>query len=158
MLRPPYHRVTNGLYVNICLHDYLRAIANVPATDSSWTLDPRVEVKKIFDKHGTPRGVGNQVSCEFNLLYRFHSAISDRDAKWTGKFYQSLFSGEASGVHTCEDPSAKLFRGIVKYEQSISPEPSERTFAGLKRGKDGRFNDSDLVQILKESIEDPAGA
>lgn len=158
-LATSYPRVTNGLYVNVSLHDYLRAIANVPATDSTWTLDPRVEVKKIFDKRGTPRGIGNHVSCEFNLLYRFHSAISDRDAKWTEEFYHSLFAGEGSSTDTNkrEDPSAKFFRGIMKYEKSIPANPAERTFSGLQRGKDGKFNDEDLVKILKESIEDPAG-
>lgn len=50
-----------------------------------------------------------------------------------------------------------LLEGIVKFEQSIDPEPSKRTFGGLSRTKDGTFDDAELVKILKESIEDPAG-
>jgi len=141
----------SGLRTNS--HSYLRAIANVPATDSSWTLDPRVEITKIFDKQGTPRGVGNQVSCEFNLLYRFHSAVSNRDSKWTKEFFAGMFPGE--------DPLSlslpKLLQGIGKFEREIPDDPSIRTFGGLKRNDKGVFNDDELVQILKESIEDPGG-
>lgn len=112
-----------------------------------------MNIEKAFDKGGVPRGVGNQVSCEFNLLYRFHSAISNRDAKWTKDLYAQIFPGE--------DPfnisMPRLLQGLVKFEQEIPQDPSQRTFAGLVRQQDGTFNDEDLVQILKESIEDPAG-
>ncbi|KAI5804623.1 heme peroxidase [Peziza echinospora] len=145
--------VVNGLYVNISLHDYLRAIANVPATDSSWTLDPRVAIKKVFSKEGVPTGIGNQVSCEFNLLYRFHSAISDRDTKWTKEFYKTLFPGQ--DPHNISMPV--LFKGLTDFEKSIPSDPSVREFAGLKRQANGTFNDDELVKILKESIEDCAG-
>jgi len=145
--------VTNGLYVNVSLHDYLRGIAGVPTTDSNWTLDPRVSIEKIFSKEGVPLGVGNQVSCEFNLLYRFHSAISDRDTKWTEDFYRTLFPGkDIKNLSVGE-----LFGGVTQFEQSIPSDPCVRTFAGLKRGPDGKFNDDDLVKILADSIEDPAG-
>ncbi|KAI5850166.1 heme peroxidase [Morchella snyderi] len=146
--------VTNGLYVNISLHDYLRGIANVNSTESTWTLDPRVEIDKAFDKEEVPRGVGNHVSCEFNLLYRFHSAISDRDAKWTLDFYHQILG-------TKEDPKLtslpKMLEALVKFEVSIPKDPSTRVFGGLARGPDGTFSDDELVKILKESIEDPAG-
>lgn len=134
-------------------HSYLRAIANVPSTESNWTLDPRMNIEKAFDKGGVPRGVGNQVSCEFNLLYRFHSAISNRDAEWTKDFYAKIFPNEDPlkiSIH-------RLLQGITEFERGITEDPSERTFAGLVRQKDGAFKDEDLVRILKESIEDPAG-
>jgi len=105
---------------------------------------------------GTPRGVGNQVSCEFNLLYRFHSGVSKRDDAWTKAFFGKIFPGQ--------DPATigvpQLLQGLKVFENSIPKEPEKRTFGGLKRtGADGTgaFNDDDLVQILKESIEDPAG-
>lgn len=112
-----------------------------------------MNIEKAFDKGGVPRGVGNQVSCEFNLLYRFHSAISNRDAEWTKGFFAEIFPGE--------DPLnislPRMLQGIAKFEQGIPEDPSERTFAGLVRQQDGTFNDEDLVRILKEGIEDPAG-
>ena len=94
------------------------------------------------------------VSVEFNLLYRFHSAISQRDDKWTGEFFKGIFGDK--------DPQEidfmEFYRGVLKYEASIPKEPSERVFGGLTRNPHtGAFNDADLVKILKESIEDPAG-
>jgi hypothetical protein len=86
-----------------------------------------VEIGKQFLDDGTPRGIGNQVSVEFNLLYRFHSAISE------------------------------LFQGLVEFEKTLPKDPSKREFGGIERGPDGKFKDEDLVKIMKESIEDPAG-
>lgn len=57
------------------------------AKDTPWTLDPRIEIPGD-DKTGVQRGIGNQVSVEFNLLYRFHSAISTRDREWSENFFK----------------------------------------------------------------------
>ena len=60
--------ITCGLYINITLMDYLRTIVNLNRSNTTWTLDPRTEMGKVFGQDGTPRGVGNQVSAEFNLV------------------------------------------------------------------------------------------
>ncbi|KAB8078973.1 heme peroxidase [Aspergillus leporis] len=145
--------VTNGLYINISLHDYIRGLANVHHSSSDWTLDPRVTINKIFDPEGVPRGIGNQVSVEFNLLYRFHSIISRRDEKWTNEFFASIFGDKKVDQLT---PQA-FIQGLYRFEQSIPEDPGAREFGGLKRGDNGKFNDADLVQLMKESMEDPAG-
>lgn len=149
------HRVVGALYINISLHDYIRGITNVHHSTSTWTLDPRIEVTATANTPAVERGVGNMVSAEFNLLYRFHSAISQRDDKWTGDFFRSIY-----GDKDPREISLQEFgEGVKKYEASIPKEPSERCFGGLARDpKTGVFNDADLVKILKESIEDPAGA
>ncbi|KAB8342814.1 hypothetical protein FH972_022412 [Carpinus fangiana] len=147
--------IVGGMYINICLHDYLRAITNTHHSDSSWTLDPRVDIDKHFDGEGVPRGIGNQVSVEFNLLYRFHSCISKRDEKWTNDFFCELLPGRTPDTLDQVTPE-ELMISLQIYSKKL-PEPSQREFGGLKRGKDGRFNDEDLVKVLKESIEDPAG-
>jgi len=103
----------------------------------------------VFDKDGTPRGIGSQVSVEFNLLYRFHSAVSKRDEKWTEDFFRQLFP--------VTDPKKvalpQLLGGLAIFEKSTSDTPvHERCFGGLKRQADGSFRDEDLVKILKESI------
>jgi hypothetical protein len=144
-----------GLYINICLHDYLRAITNTHHSNSTWTLDPRVEIGKHFLDDGTPRGIGNQVSVEFNLLYRFHSAISKRDEQWLNTFLGSLFP-DSKGDLSKLSPQ-ELFTGLTEYEKSLPTDPSQRTFDSLKRGPDGKFKDEDLVRIMQASIEDPAG-
>ena len=108
---------------------------------------------KVYMEDGVPRGIGNQVSAEFNLLYRWHSAISDRDDKWTQEFYRELFPGkEPSAVGLSE-----LMMGLGHWEQGLDSDPLKRPFAKLKRQANGSYRDEDVVKILTESIEDPAG-
>lgn len=142
------------MYVNISLHDYIRGITNVHHSTSSWTLDPRIEVAGTANTPAVERGVGNMVSAEFNLLYRFHSAISQRDDQWTAQFFKSIFGDK----NPQEIGLMEFAQGVLKWEAGIPKEPSERVFGGLARNPEtGTFNDADLVKILKESIEDPAG-
>ncbi|KAI9759515.1 MAG: hypothetical protein M4579_002274 [Chaenotheca gracillima] len=145
--------VVCGLYINITLLDYLRTIVNLNRSNTTWTLDPRVEMGKVFGQDGTPRGIGNQVSAEFNLVYRWHSAISERDDKWTQALYKELFGKESHEVSMQE-----LLMGLNKWEKSLPADPFERPFGKLKRGSDGKFNDDELVEIMTSSIEDTAGA
>lgn len=147
--------VVNGLYVNISLHDYLRGLTNTHHSASDWTLDPRVEVARMFDPEGVPRGIGNQVSAEFNLLYRFHSVISRRDEKWTNEFLQSLFPDISKPLDQLNPQ--EFIQGLLRFEQSIPQDPGHREFGGLKRDAEGKFNDAEMVNVMKESMEDPAG-
>ena len=142
------------MYINISLHDYIRGITNIHHSNSTWTLDPRIEVAGTDASPAVERGVGNMVSAEFNLLYRFHPAISDRDDKWTSDFFRGIYGDkepETIGLR-------EFYEGVAKYEAGIPKEPSERTFGGLTRNpKTGVFDDAGLVKILRESMEDPAG-
>ncbi|GME60286.1 putative prostaglandin g h synthase 2 cyclooxygenase pgh2 cox2 [Neofusicoccum parvum] len=147
--------VVGGLYVNISLHDYLRGLTNSHHSATDWTLDPRIAASRLFDPDGVPRGMGNQVSAEFNLLYRFHSIISRRDEKWLNEFLATLFPGSNKALD--ELTPAEFVRGLAAFEASIPKDPSKREFGGLKRGADGRFADADLVRTMTESMEDPAG-
>lgn len=146
--------VTCGLYINCILRDYVRTILNLNRTDSAWDLDPRVSAGDNQFGGDNSRSIGNQVSAEFNLVYRWHSAVSERDDKWTQGEYKRLFPGK--------DPSQvgseELIRTLGKMAASLSTNPQERPFANLKRGADGRLSDGDLFEILADSIEDVAGA
>ncbi|KAI9681280.1 MAG: hypothetical protein M1817_002563 [Caeruleum heppii] len=145
--------ITCGLYINIILLDYVRTIINLNRTDSAWNLDPRADAS-VFGKRGTPEGIGNQVSAEFNLVYRWHSCISNRDDKWTRDLYKELFPGQDPEKVSQREFLARL----EKMEQDIPKDPSKRPLAHLSRGPNGSFDDDELVKILAESIEDPAGA
>jgi Animal haem peroxidase len=115
-----------------------------------------VAVDKFFDSDGVPRGIGNQVTAEFNLLYRFHSVISRRDEGWLNKFFkEEVFPNSTKTVDQLTPQEFLL--GLLAFEKKIPEDPSQRTFGGLQRGKDGRFNDAEMVKIMKESMEDPAG-
>lgn len=149
--------VVGGMYMEITIHDYIRAITNSHAAKGDWTLDPRAQgPSKQFDPEGTPRGVGNQVSVEFNLLYRFHSCISKKDERWINDFFLQLFPGRKP--EDLQDVSwVELGQALLAFEQQIPKDPSQRTFSGLERQANGKFKDSDLVQILKEAMNDPCG-
>ncbi|KKK18193.1 hypothetical protein AOCH_005304 [Aspergillus ochraceoroseus] len=142
--------ITCGLYINVTLYDYLRTIVNLNRSNSTWCLDPRAQMQ---GQETTPSGLGNQCSVEFNLAYRWHSAISYNDEKWTEKMYEELIGkpGEDISMH-------ELLMGLGKYEASIPKDPSKRTFSGLKRQEDGTFKDEDLVKILADAVEDVAGS
>ncbi|PYI33000.1 peroxidase [Aspergillus indologenus CBS 114.80] len=142
--------VTCGLFINITLYDYLRTIVNLNRSNSTWCLDPRAQME---GSKTTPSGLGNQCSIEFNLAYRWHSAISAGDEKWTEQVYEELMGKPAEEVTLHE-----LLMGLKKYEDTIPKDPSQRTFAGLKRQEDGTFKDEELVHILKTAIEDVASS
>jgi hypothetical protein len=144
--------ITCGLYINITLYDYLRTIVNLNRSNTTWTLDPRHDKQKSFGHDGTPKGIGNQVSAEFNLAYRWHSCISEKDEKWTEDIYMELFGKQADEMSLHE-----LLAGLSKWEQELPDDPSKRPFAHLQRGADGKYNDDDLVKIMQSGIEDVAG-
>ncbi|OJJ00294.1 hypothetical protein ASPVEDRAFT_27035 [Aspergillus versicolor CBS 583.65] len=141
--------VTCGLFINITLYDYLRTIVNLNRVNSTWCLDPRAQM----EGGATPAGLGNQCSVEFNLAYRWHSAISANDEKWTEQVYEELIGKPGHEVSTQE-----LLMGLGKYGMSLPKDPSQRTFAHLKRQEDGTFKDDELVHILTTAIEDVAGS
>jgi Animal haem peroxidase len=143
--------ITCGLYMNLTLHDYLRTIVNLNRSNSTWTLDPRDGMAKVSDNEGT-RGIGNQVSAEFNLVYRWYSCTSLRDEEWTEELYKERFGKPAAEV-----PMHDLLAGPSKWDESLDKDPMKRPFAKLRRGPDGNYNDNDLVRILADSIEDCAG-
>jgi linoleate 10R-lipoxygenase len=46
-----------------------------------------------IDHEVSPRGEGNVVSIEFNLLYRWHSAVSEPDVELTEKLFAESMKG-----------------------------------------------------------------
>ncbi|KAG9780764.1 heme peroxidase, partial [Aureobasidium melanogenum] len=148
--------ITCGLYVNIILIDYVRTILNLNRADTTWTLDPRKNFADIFTEAGVPSGIGNQVSVEFNLVYRWHSAISVKDEKWTNELYQALFPGQDVNKVT----EADLLNALRKWLSKVDPDPSKWELGGgkYKRTERGTFRDEDLINILSDATEDVACA
>ncbi|KAJ8071100.1 hypothetical protein OCU04_001441 [Sclerotinia nivalis] len=146
--------VTCGLYVNIILKDYVRTILNLNRTTSKWDLDPRVEETKNLLSNPAAEGVGNQVSAEFNLIYRWHSAISQRDEEWTNAEYARLFPNKNPADVTLPE----LLRGLHTMEAELPSDPSQRFFGNLNRLPDGSYDEESLVSIFQSSVEDLSGA
>lgn len=142
--------VTCGLYVNIILIDYVRTILNLNRTDKNWQLNPR----EVFPG-GPPLGAGNQVSAEFNLVYRWHAAVSDRDDKWTQDLFSTLFQGRTPD----QVPQREFLITLGAMEKELhTMDPVERPFAKLTRQPDGTYKDEDLAEILVSSVDDCANA
>ncbi|UKZ76518.1 hypothetical protein TrVFT333_004224 [Trichoderma virens FT-333] len=146
--------VTSGLYINITLVDYVRNIINLNRVDTEWTLDPRQEAGiDVGTKKGSDRGVGNCVSAEFNLCYRWHSCISEMDDEWIHAFYDDLL-GENYGTMDMRT----LMIAIRKFAMGMPKDPADCVFGGFTRGPDGRFDDDDLVNCIATAIEQPGGS
>ena len=143
--------VTCGLYVNCILKDYVRTILNLNRTHSDWDLDPRTATFTGADANGAP---GNQVSAEFNLVYRWHACVSEKDDKWTQEEYARLFPGKTPS----EVSMTQFLTGLGMWEAGLSCDPQQRKFANVQRHPDGNLDDNALVKILVEGIEDVAGA
>jgi hypothetical protein len=146
--------ITCGLYVNIILRDYVRVILNLNRTDTTWNLDPREQFFSAFDSEGIPKGVGNQVSMEFNLIYRWHATISNTNEAWVNDFMKKLWPDQEPSELT----QTQLFEGFKRWGHSLDSDPGKWTFAGLTRNAAGGFDDAGLVSILASTTEDVAGA
>lgn len=153
--------IVGGLYISISLGDYLRAIQGVHEKDTTWTFDPRMYIEKTAQGEAVPRGMGNQVSAEFNLLYRFHPAVSKKDGEWTEDFIVKEAIkrlGKSEGFKAEDLTPREMWAMLSSFAQEKrNIEPCKRNLEDLERGTDGRFPDEGLADILKTSIDDTAG-
>lgn len=115
--------ITCGLYAQVAIHDYLRCLMMMHAKDTSWTLDPRAEYDGLLDRGSLKRGEGNMVSVEFNLLYRFHSAISVRDAGWSEELLRLWVSSAIDDDATDEEIAAGKKMTRAMFEKGDIPVP-----------------------------------
>ena len=143
--------ITCGLYVNCILKDYVRTILDLNRTNSDWDLDPRTAKLTGPTAAGAP---GNQVSAEFNLVYRWHACVSEKDDKWTQEEYQRLFPGKNPSDITMP----QFLTTLGMWEAGLSNDPQKRQFANFERSVDGSLDDDALVATLADGIEDVAGA
>ncbi|KAJ6551508.1 heme peroxidase [Mycena capillaripes] len=144
--------VNCGYFMQIILGDYVGAILGLVRDGSSWRLDPLSQSREPTHDL-TPRGEGNVVSVEFNLLYRWHATLSEKDTEWTENLFKKLFEGQDFSSISVQD-----FKEVAHKKMIPDPDPKKWTFDNLERGPDGRFKDSDLAKILQDSTSWRAGA
>ncbi|KAG6826258.1 hypothetical protein H0H92_000522, partial [Tricholoma furcatifolium] len=150
-----FHRtrlINCGFFMNIILGDYVGAILGLVTDGSSWRLEPLMDMR-ASDHSVSPRGEGNVVSAEFNLLYRWHATLSEQDAAWTEKEFKGFFGDKDLGKVTIQDFIQTAHRALIP-----EPDVRKRTFAGLQRQPNGRFKDDDLAQIIQDATEWRAAA
>ena len=127
---------------------------NTPRANSEWSLDLGAEIKQAGSR--VERGTGNVVSVEFAVLYHWHAALSAADAKWM----EDLLKKNLPELDSIDDVTPEMFKKVLmteghKLKDSL---PREWTFGGIKRQSDGKFDDVDLAEIIKDCIESPAHA
>ncbi|KAK6537517.1 hypothetical protein TWF694_011700 [Orbilia ellipsospora] len=105
--------ITCGLYINISIHDYLRALMGLHQWNTTFTLDPRLEVDKKDGKEGLARGIGNQVSVEFNMLYRFHCAIGSGDEGWMNTLIRKTYGQKLVELGEAKDAQGNLIKDVA---------------------------------------------
>jgi hypothetical protein len=162
--------ITCGMYIQISVHDYLRALMGFHQFNTNFTLDPRAD----FDQKKTSRGIGNQVTVEFNLLYRFHCAISLKDEQYTEEYMRKAF-----GFRDPRNTSLPEFLAVMaaskqkaaedKKKGKKDPEPWEVTF-GIPdtpetKPEDSKvfkrdpitnlFNDDQMLNALTTAMDEP---
>ncbi|KZV68980.1 heme peroxidase [Peniophora sp. CONT] len=146
--------VNCGFFMQIILGDYVAAILGLVRDGITWRLDPRIAIHEA-DGVVSATGRGNVCSIEFNLLYRWHTTLSQEDTAWTKDKLTDLLDGKdlaSMTVMDLEGVSATLSR------ETSGVSPKEWTFGGLKRNKDGKFADADLAHILHGATAASAAA
>ncbi|CAO3588371.1 unnamed protein product [Absidia cylindrospora] len=66
--------INNACFRNIIIHEYLRSIFGSDQ-DSDFVFDP-------LQQPLSPPIYGNEVSIEFNVIYRWHAALGKQDEEW----------------------------------------------------------------------------
>ncbi|KAG8827835.1 hypothetical protein FRC18_009804 [Serendipita sp. 400] len=140
-------------FAGIVFSDYLAAILGLSRDANPWSMDPFSEIRNE-DHTLVERGAGNANSVEFNLLYRWHATLSEPDVTWLEGIFKSSFKGKPADRITVDD-----FKDVTETLKSYSAKDIKTwTFAGLKRGPDGKFSDDDIARICMEATAHPAGA
>ncbi|KAJ3785898.1 heme peroxidase [Lentinula aff. detonsa] len=154
-----FHRsrlVNCGFFMKVILGDYVGAILGLARDGSSWRLDPLMEMRRLSHEFA-PRGEGNVVSIEFNLLYRWHATLSRQDKQWTEKMFHDTLQQDGLNVQFSQLQPSQFFMAAGK---ALGQNKDVRTwtFDGLKRDTNGRFRDADIAKILQDSTSYRAGA
>lgn len=148
--------INAGAFMQIIVMDYIRVILHMNESESLWNLNPTSEFKAMLGGM-TERGTGNAVSVEFNLLYRWHSSVSDKEDKWLQGLFESVLPGKSFDEYTPED-FGKAVQELKKFQQHPD-KPETWEIPGLKRDPaTGKFSDAALTSILADATEDVAGA
>ncbi|KAK7062576.1 hypothetical protein VNI00_000064 [Paramarasmius palmivorus] len=144
--------VNSAYFVQIILGDYVGTILGLARDGRDWRLDPLMEMRQLNHEFA-PRGEGNVVSVEFNLMYRWHATLSRKDSEWTEDVFHQYLGKDTDLSQVTPEEFHKAARSALKQTGSVK----DWTFHGLKR-VNGRFKDEDLAKVLLDATEWRAGA
>ncbi|KZP00813.1 heme peroxidase [Calocera viscosa TUFC12733] len=144
--------VNCGFFARVVLYDYVGGILGLTRDGSSFRLNLDEAIRQ-GDHDIAPVGQGNQLSCEFNILYRWHASTSAPDEQWL----DAAFSGMVPGKPFNEVTVDEFTKAAAQFMRPNDPDPKKWEFGGLKRDPVTlRFDDAQLAQIIKNATEAPA--
>ncbi|KAG8952208.1 hypothetical protein FRC04_004915 [Tulasnella sp. 424] len=126
-------------FTNVILSDYIGAILNLTKEGNTWSLNPLERIRE-FDHELIPRGEGNSVSVEFNLLYRWHATISEPDEKWTEDLFRKMFPDKPIHSLTVADFKARVAElrfGPSAAATTANPTPQAQEISNSAHGTTG---------------------
>ncbi|TFK58570.1 heme peroxidase, partial [Pluteus cervinus] len=141
--------VNCGHFMSLIMGDYVAGFLGL-SEGNAWNL-PAFDPITLSGEVAVERGRGNHCSVEFNVLYRWHATTSNADEKWTEDKFKEF--GKAWDQITMND-FIQVFGGEIR--GALATSPKDRTFGGLQRGPDGKFDDDELANILHNATENPA--
>jgi linoleate 10R-lipoxygenase len=118
--------VNSGYFAKIVLHDYVGGILGLTRDCSPWRLN-LTQAMRQGDHEIAPTGHGGAVSCEFNLLYRWHSTTSEPDAAWIGEVFKRIANGKDVKALKVEDFAKAAMTNMGRTPK----DPRQWTFGGL---------------------------
>ncbi|KAI8066365.1 heme peroxidase [Gongronella butleri] len=156
--------VNNACFINVVVHDYVRTVIGT-SQDSDFVLDPLMT-------SSTPI-YGNQVSIEFNIVYRWHAALGKQDSKWLADVMEKLskelaYDASIALVNQQNATDAtgtdqSIFENLLPAYNKHFTEASDKELAkglpllGAHRNTEtGEFADQDLYKILRDAHEQVA--
>ena len=118
--------VNCGHFMALIFGDYVAGFLGLGRDGVTWSMNPFDPIHKE-DGDLVPRGTGNHVSVEFNVLYRWHATTAQEDIKWTEDEFGKIFRGKALDTLDLND-----FKEAARelFVSTHEPEPRKRTFSG----------------------------
>ncbi|KDQ11181.1 hypothetical protein BOTBODRAFT_114735 [Botryobasidium botryosum FD-172 SS1] len=146
--------VNCGHFVAMIMNDYVSGFLGL-SEGNAWSMNAFDPIK-FRNGQTVERGKGNHCSVEFNVLYRWHATTSEADEEYTKTLFSNAdaFKGKSMETMDLKDFKSLLSKGL---ERVSALKAHEFTFGGLTRGADGKFASDDIVKILQDATESPAG-
>ncbi|CAO3606971.1 unnamed protein product [Cunninghamella blakesleeana] len=161
--------VNNACFINVVIHDYIRTILGT-TQDSDFILNPLA----------TPAypTYGNEVSIEFNIIYRWHGAIGREDDDWLtnvmtrlGPVLRDYKQNQYKNTSNTNDNENQEQKGtdqstfdalLPAYNDAFVHASPEELGLGLPIAdahrdiNTGSFNDQDIGKILRRAYNQVA--